>query len=89
MPDIFKDASLRIAAELFISVKPIVWQDQFMDVWRNELLPNYASIERDFNPLYDFIIKGLVFLSNSEYKQEIISDCLHYSPVVGQVLSLY
>lgn len=79
MPDVFKGASLRIAAQLFVSVKITVWQDQFMEIWRNELLPNYASIESAFHPLYDFITKGLVFLSNSEYKQAIISDCLLHS----------
>lgn len=65
----------QIAKELFVAVKPIIWEEPFLAIWDKEILPNYSRIESHQN-LVKFICKGLQYIKSQRSLIKIITDCL-------------
>jgi len=75
-PDFLKTHILVIAQELFVSVKPNVWEATFMKIWENNILPHYQEIE-EHNDYFKFVCRGLPFLSKRNNKISVILDCMN------------
>jgi len=75
-PSFFKTHILVIAQELFVSVKSIVWEVKFMNIWEKIISPHYQEIE-EHNDYFKFVCRGLSFLSRSNNKQRVILDCMN------------
>ncbi|MCE5174719.1 MAG: SIR2 family protein [Bacteroidales bacterium] len=74
-PDFLKKHILVIAQELFVSVKPNVWETKFIKIWENIISPHYQEIDEN-NDYFKFVCRGLPFLSRKNNIIRVILDCM-------------
>ena len=66
---------LRIAQELFVSVKPNIWEESFMAIWNNIIMLHYEEISHHCE-LFKFACRALRCMHSNEYKTQIVINCL-------------
>lgn len=66
---------LTIAKELFVAVKPCIWEESFMVIWNNIVTPHYEEISR-YTELFKFACQALRCVHSNEYKAQIVITCL-------------
>ena len=64
-----------ITSELFVSVKPELWEHYFMSFWNKNIVSNYANI-KFYHEEYSFACRGIQYINKEEYIRKIIIDCL-------------
>lgn len=74
-PDVLRKNILILTSELFVSVKPELWESDFMSYWNNHIVLNYANIKSYHNE-YSFACRGIQYINKEEYIRKIIIDCL-------------
>lgn len=74
-PLVLRKNILILTSELFVSVKPELWEHNFMSCWNKHIVPNYANI-KSCHEEYSFACRGIQYINKEEYIRKIIIDCL-------------
>lgn len=74
-PVVLRPNILILTSELFVSVKPELWESNFMSYWNKHIVPNYANIKHYHNE-YSFACRGIQYINKEEFIRRIIIDCL-------------
>lgn len=76
LPSYIEDGILRIAKELFIAISPNIWENNFIEIWKNNINSIYQEKHTN-NPLWDFLQTGISYISNKQFINETIILCLN------------
>lgn len=74
-PYFLRDNLFEISKELFVTVKPVEWEKQFLNIWNVEVCPNYNNLKTRMS-IFRFVCTALQYIELKKTKTIIISNCL-------------
>ena len=72
----YKKNIVGLISELFVAVPSKIWEDDFMKIWQDEIVPIRSNLEFDFTGLFSFAKSGVKFLEKSSNVYKIVESIL-------------